>query len=126
MERYDALSNSFGTHKIKYTLQCGACRGSFTTHALANRKGARVMFTDIFEMIDESDLECMEFDHLRLRFDEEGLLLEFLNDEGEVAMAVDQYWFDIDRARLIVGIEIVKFEEWNSDDQNDRGFKDDR
>ena len=53
----------------------------------------------------------MEFDHLRLRFDDEGLIIEFLNDEGEVAMAVDQYWFDIDRARLIVGIEIVEFEE---------------
>ncbi len=111
MERYDALSNSFGEHKIKYTLQCGTYRGSFTNNVLGNCKGAEVMFTDIFETIDESDLERMEFDHLRLRFDEEGLIIEFLNDDGEAGMAVDQYWFDIDRERLIVGIEIVDFEE---------------
>ena len=53
----------------------------------------------------------MEFDHLRLRFDEEGLLLEFLNEEGEAEIVVDQYWFDIDKERLIVGIEIVGFKE---------------
>lgn len=111
MKRYDALESSYGNHKVKYTLQCGACRGSFTTQLYGFRKGAEVMFTDIFEMIDESDLGCMEFDHLQLRFDEEGLLIEFLNDDGEAEMVVDQYWFDIDRARLIVGIEIVEFEE---------------
>lgn len=111
MKRYDALSNSFGEHKIKYTLQCGTCRGSFTTQILGNCKGAEVMSTDIFEILEESNLTSMEFDHLRLRFDEEGLLLEFLNDEGEAELAVDQYWFDIDRERLIVGIEIVEFEE---------------
>ena len=111
MERYNALESSYGNHKVKYTLQCGACRGSFATQLYGYRKGAEVMFTDIFEMIDESDLTRMEFDHLRLRFDDEGLIIEFLNDDGEVAMAVDQYWFDIDRERLIVGIEIVEFEE---------------
>ena len=112
MKRYDALSNSFGTHKIKYTLQCGTCRGSFTTQMLGNCKGVGVMFTDIFEtLLDESDLKRMEFDHLRLRFDDDGLIIEFLNDEGELGMVVDQYWDDIDRERLIVGIEIVEFEE---------------
>lgn len=111
MKRYDGIGNSFGTHKIKYTLQCGPCRGSFTTQVLGNCKGARVMFTDIFEMIDESDLGRMELDHLRLRFDEKGLIIEFLNDEGKEVMAVDQYWNDIDRERFIVGIEIVEFEE---------------
>ena len=111
MERYNALENSYGEHKIKYTLQCGTCRGSFTTSVLGNCKGAGVMFTDIFETLDESDLERMEFDHLRLRFDEDGLLIEFLNNDGEVELVVDQYWFDIDRERLIVGIEIVEFEE---------------
>ena len=113
MKRYDALSNSFGEHKIKYTLQCGTCRGAFTTFTtplLGNCKGAEVMSTDIFEILEESNLTSMEFDHLRLRFDEEGLLIEFLNDDGEVAMVVDQYWNDIDRARLIVGIEIVEFD----------------
>ena len=84
---------------------------TFTTPLLGNCKGAEVMSTDIFEMIDESNLKWMEFDHLRLRFDDEGLIIEFLNDDGEVAMVVDQYWFDIDRARLIVGIEIVEFED---------------
>ena len=64
-----------------------------------------------FEILEESNLDCMEFDNLRLRFDDEGLIIEFLNDEGEAEMAVDQYWFDIDRERLIVGIEIVDFEE---------------
>lgn len=111
MKRYDALGDSFGEHKIKYTLQCGTCRGSFTTQVLGNCKGAGVMSTDIFEMIDESDLERMEFDNLQLRFDEEGLLIEFLNDEGEAELVVDQYWNDIDRECLIVGIEIVDFEE---------------
>ena len=111
MKRYDGLLNSYGTHKVKYTLQCGTCRGSFATHVLGNCKGAGVMFTDIFEMLDESDLERMEFDHLRLIFDDEGLIIEFLNDEGEVVLTVDQYWFDIDRERLIIGIEIVDFEE---------------
>ena len=111
MERYDALENSFGEHKIKYTLQCGTCRGSFTASVIGNCKGAEAMFTDIFEEIDEPNLEHMEFDHLRLRFDEEGLIIEFLNDDGKEVMAVDQYWLDIDRARLIVGIEIVDFEE---------------
>ena len=53
----------------------------------------------------------MKFDHLRLRFDEEGLIIEFLNDEGKEVMAVDQYWDDTDRECLIVGIEIVEFEE---------------
>ena len=97
MERYDALNNSFGAHKIKYTLRCGTCRGfftTFTTPLLGNCKGAEVMSTDIFEILEESNLDCMEFDHLRLRFDDEGLIIEFLNDEGEVAVAVDQYWFD--------------------------------
>ena len=111
MKRYDALGNSFGEHKIKYTLQCGTCRGSFTTQVLGNCKGAEAMSTDIFEILEESNLASMEFDHLRLRFDEEGLLLEFLNDDGEAELVVDQYWFDIDRARLIVGIEIIEFEE---------------
>ena len=111
MKRYDALSNSFGEHKIKYTLQCGTCRGSFTTSVLGNCKGAEAMSTDIFEILEESNLTSMEFDHLRLRFDEEGLIIEFLNDEGKEVMAVDQYWFDIDRERLIVGIEIVDFKE---------------
>ena len=111
MERYNALENSFGEHKIKYTLQCGTCRGSFTTSVLGNCKGAEVMSTDIFEMIDESNLEWMEFDHLRLRFDDDGLIIAFLNNEGEEVMAIDQYWYDIDRERLIVGIEIVEFEE---------------
>ena len=111
MKRYDVLSNSFGEHKIKYTLQCGTCRGSFTTYVLGNCKGAEAMSTDIFEILEESNLKSMEFDHLQLRFDDEGLLIEFLNDDGEVEMAVDQYWFDIDRAKLIVGIEIVEFEE---------------
>ena len=111
MERYDALSNSFGTHKIKYTLQCGTCRGSFTTQVLGNCKGAEAMSTDIFEILVESNLTSMEFDHLRLRFDDEGLIIEFINDEGEAELAVDQYWLDIDRERLIVGIEIVEFEE---------------
>lgn len=111
MKRYDALRNSYGKHKVKYTLQCGTCRGSFTTPVLGNCKGAGVMFIDIFETIDESDLERMEFDNLQLRFDEEGLLIEFLNDEGEVELVVDQYWYDIDREQLIVGIEIVGFEE---------------
>ena len=69
------------------------------------------MSTDIFEILEESNFTSMEFDHLRLRFDDEGLIIEFLNDEGEVEMAVDQYWYDIDRAWLIVGIEIVEFEE---------------
>ena len=45
MKRYDALSNSFGEHKIKYTLQCGTCRGSFTTYVLGNCKGAEAMST---------------------------------------------------------------------------------
>ena len=112
MERYNALKNSFGGHKIKYTLQCGTCRGSFTKQVLGNCKGAEVMSTDIFEALDESELKRMEFDHLRLRFDEVGLLIEFLNDDGEIELVVDQYWFDIDRERLIVGIEIVEFEEW--------------
>ena len=111
MERYDALSNSFGKHKIKYTLQCGTCRGAFATQVLGNCKGAGVMSTDISEILKESDLERMELDHLRFRFDEDGLLIEFLNDDGAVELTVDQYWFDIDRARLIVGIEIVEFEE---------------
>ena len=111
MKRYDALRNSFGKHKIKYTLQCGTCRGSFTTQVLGNCKGAEAMSTDIFEILEESNLTSMEFDHLRLRFDDEGLLIEFLNDEGEAELVVDQYWFDIDRERLIVGIEIVEFEE---------------
>ena len=111
MKRYDVLSNSFGEHKIKYTLQCGTCRGSFTTYVLGNCKGAEAMSTDIFEILEESNLKSMEFDHLRLRFDYEGLIIEFLNDDGKVEMAVDQYWFDIDRAKLIVGIEIVDFEE---------------
>ena len=111
MERYDALSNSFGKHKIKYTLQCGTCRGAFTAQVLGNCKGAGVMSTDISEILKESDLERMELDHLRFRFDEDGLLIEFLNDDGAVELTVDQYWFDIDRARLIVGIEIVEFEE---------------
>ena len=111
MKRYDALGNSFGEHKIKYTLQCGTCRGSFTTQVLGNCKGAEAMSTDIFEILEESNLTSMEFDHLRLRFDDEGLLIEFLNDEGEAELVVDQYWFDIDRERLIVGIEIVEFEE---------------
>ena len=111
MKRYDALDNSFGEHKIKYTLQCGTCRGSFTTHVLGNCKGAEAMSTDIFEILEESNLDNMEFDHLRLRFDDEGLIIEFLNDDGEAEMAVDQYWYDIDRERLIVGINIVDFEE---------------
>ena len=111
MKRYDALSNSFGEHKIKYTLQCGTCRGSFTTYVLGNCKGAEAMSTDIFEMVEESNLTNMEFDHLRLIFDDEGLVIEFLNDNGEAEMAIDQYWFDIDRSRLIVGIEIVEFQE---------------
>ena len=111
MERYDALSNSFGKHKIKYTLQCGTCRGAFTTQVLGNCKGAEAMSTDIFEILEESNLASREFDHLRLRFDEEGLLLEFLNEEGEAEIVVDQYWFDIDKERLIVGIEIVEFKE---------------
>ena len=114
MKRYDALGNSYGKHKVKYTLQSGTYRGAFTTFTtplLGNCKGAEVMLTDIFEILDESDLERMEFDHLRLRFDEEGLIIEFLNDEGKEVMAVDQYWYDTDRARLIVGIEIVDFEE---------------
>ena len=111
MERYNALENSFGEHKIKYTLQCGTCKGSFTTSVLGNCKGAEAMFTDIFEEIDEPNLERMEFDNLLLRFDDEGLIIEFLNDDGEAEMAIDQYWLDIDRARLIVGIEIVDFEE---------------
>lgn len=111
MKRYDVLDNSFGTHKIKYTLQCGTCRGSFTTQVLGNCKGAEAMSTDIFEILEESNLDHMEFDHLRLRFDEEGLIIAFLNDDGKEVMAVDQYWLDIDRARLIVGIEIVDFEE---------------
>ena len=111
MKRYNALENSFGEHKIKYTLQCGTCRGSFTTYVLGNCKGAEAMSIDIFEILEESNLTSMEFDHLRLRFDEDGLLIEFLNDDGAVELAVDQYWFDIDRERLIVGIEIVDFEE---------------
>ncbi len=111
MKRYDALENSFGEHKIKYTLQFGTCRGSFTASVLGNCKGAEAMSTDIFEMLDESDLERMEFDHLRLIFDDEGLIIEFLNDDGEAEMAVDQYWNNIDRERLIVGIKIVDFEE---------------
>ena len=111
MKRYDALRNSYGKHKVKYTLQCGTCRGSFTTQVLGNCKGAGVMSTDIFEWLDESDLERMEFDNLRLRVDDEGVLIEFLNDDGEAEMVIDQYWFDIDRERLIVGIEIVEFEE---------------
>lgn len=111
MKRYDAVVNSFGEYKVKYTLQCGPCRGSFTIQALDNCEGSRVIFADIFEMIDELDLERMEFDHLQLRFDEEGLLIEFLNDDGESVMDVDQYWNDIDRDRLIVGINIVGFEE---------------
>ena len=111
MKRYDALRNSFGKHKIKYTLQCGTCRGSFTTPVLGNCKGAGVMSTDIFETLDESDLTRMEFDHLRLRFDDDGLIIAFLNDEGEEGLVVDQYWNDIDRECLIVGIEIVEFEE---------------
>ena len=111
MKRYDVLSNSFGEHKIKYTLQCGTCRGSFTTYVLGNCKGAEAMSTDIFEMVEESNLTNMEFDHLRLIFDDEGLVIEFLNDNGEAEMAIDQYWFDIDRSRLIVGIEIVEFQE---------------
>lgn len=111
MKRYDALENSFGEHKIKYTLQCGTCRGSFTTSVLGNCKGAKAMSTDIFEILEESNLKSMEFDHLRLRFDEEGLIIAFLDDEEEEVMAVDQYWNDIDRERLIVGIEIVEFEE---------------
>ena len=111
MKRYDALSNSFRTHKIKYTLQCGTCRWSFITQVLGNCKGAEAMSTDIFEILEESNLSSMEFDHLRLRFDEDGLLIEFLNDDGAVELTVDQYWFDIDRERLIVGIEIVEFED---------------
>ena len=111
MKRYDGLDNSFGTHKIKYTLQCGTCRGSFTTQVLGNCKGAEAMSTDIFEILEEPNLASVEFDHLRLRFDDEGLIIEFLNDEGEVVLTVDQYWFDIDRERLIIGIEIVDFEE---------------
>lgn len=111
MKRYDALGNSYGEHKIKYTLQCGTCRGSFTTSVLGNCKGAEVMPTDIFETLDESNLERMEFDNLLLRFDDYGLIIEFLNDDGEVEAAVDQYWNNIARERLIVGIEIVEFEE---------------
>lgn len=47
----------------------------------------------------------------RLIFDDDGLIIAFLNNDGEEVMVVDQYWNDIDRSHLIVGIEIVEFEE---------------
>ena len=47
MERYDALKNSYGSHKVKYTLQCGTCRGAFTASVIGNCKGAGVMFTEV-------------------------------------------------------------------------------
>lgn len=112
MNKYPALENSSGTHYVRYTLQSGPYKGSFIRVLGGNCKGSALMDCDVFDVIDEIDMSRMEYDHLKLRYNEScfGIDVEFLNDDNEVVCRVGADSFDsYELQRLIVAIEIIDF-----------------
>lgn len=112
MNNYPALEHVTGTHYVRYTLQSGPYKGSFVT--VGNWKGASVMDTEIFDIIDEIDMVRMKYDHLKLRYNEvcDGIDVDFLDDDGDLVCRVGADSFDsYELQQLIVAIEIISFVE---------------
>lgn len=114
MNNYPALERGTGTHYVRYTLQSGPYKGSFATVIGGNCKGASVMDTEIFDIIDEIDMARMKYDHLKLRYNEvcDGIDVDFLDDDGDLVCRVGADSFDsYELQQLIVAIEIINFVE---------------
>ncbi len=112
MNNYPALERGTGVHRVKYTLQSGAYKGSFTRVLGGNCKGSAMMDSDVFDVLDEIDMARMEYDHLKLRYNEDcdGIDVDFLADDGDIVCRIGAESFDsYELSRLIVAIEIISF-----------------
>ena len=86
MNNYPALDTNTGKHYVRYTLQSGPYKGNFITVIDGNCKGAYVLDTEIFDIMDEVDIVRLEYDHLKLRYnyDCNGIDVDFLDDDGVI------------------------------------------
>ena len=114
MNNYPALERVTGTHYVRYTLQSGPYKGSFIQVVGGNCKGSAMMDPDVFDELDEIDMARMEYDHLKLRYNEacDGIDVDFLDDDGDIVCRIGAESFgSYELGRLIVSIEIISFVE---------------
>lgn len=113
MKYYNGLSRSFGKHTIKVSLQNDTYKGAFYFSISGNVKGIDVITCCDTEDIFPEDVEKWKKENCEIELYE--------TDDEEYCWDVkigtkEDYWHcdcldGSDLAKLIIGIEIVSFEE---------------
>lgn len=96
-------------HTVKYTLQDGIFKGSFTQDIISQCRGAVLFETEILTTLDSDDLGKINENSkdLKMRFEGDMLVVEFLDKSGEVVHEVYLDDYSSDNESIIVGIEVV-------------------
>ena len=94
---------------IRYTLQDQLFRGSFTQEVRSEVKGSILFETDVLSTLDKDDIKKINktSKDLKVRLEGEMLIINFLNDKGDVVHTVELDEYDIDNESIIIGIEVV-------------------
>lgn len=96
-------------HTVKYTLQDGIFKGSFTQDIISQGRGAVLFETEILTTLDSDDLAKINktSEDLKMRFAGDMLVVEFIGKSGEVEHEVYLDEYTSDNESIIVGIEVV-------------------
>lgn len=105
------LDNEKMTTTIKYTLQDKLFRGSFTLDITSQAKGGLLFDTEILTTLDTYDIENINrtSKDLRLRLEDEDIIVQFLNENGDVVHTVDELneYYNTGIEEIVVGIEVI-------------------
>lgn len=115
MEFYDMTNDVTQEQKVKYTLQCGHCKGAFYITYDEHRKGAELFNPNILSELDMKNFKYdLEYDHLSMKLksrkDGDLLIIKFYDDEGNIKAKVQLLQGCDWLRRIIVGMELVECE----------------
>lgn len=105
----DNYANSYlGTHYVKYTLQYKDYTGSFVRAVGGNCRGADVMDADIFDSLNQNDINLLYSNDCHLTYDEEFRTYSFIlkNQNGE-SCEFEEY--EDEMSKYLVAVEIIGF-----------------
>lgn len=97
-----------GTHYVKYTLQYKDYTGSFVRAVGGNCRGAAVMDTNIFEYLNQHDIDQLYSNDCQLTYNDDvetyGFVLK--NKDNEI---YENEEYEDEIGNYIVAIEIINF-----------------
>lgn len=111
MKTYDGLNYSYGTHRVRVTLQDGEFKGSFSFEEYGNHKGYNVLEFDIIGCDSDDIKHFNKSKGMKMhRYEEEDdyiyLVLTDVNGETCEYELMDEEFMN-----MITKIEIVSFKE---------------